>query len=635
MKIQKKQEIEFFGTKTGNANSIALGYATETKNFGEVAVGIMNKSTAAKDPNSPKGVCVDPDATLFSVGYGGSEERKNALEVKGDGSVMVSGKNGDINVADKIKQALDTDASIKLVMSAENSLQYTLMVNDEPRGSIDIPKDQFLKNVTYDSEGKQLVFTFVTLDEDEHVEKVPVGDLKDIYKAGDGITINGDNVISADFSSVMTAISDEKTQRETTDNEIKSTLDTKADKTEVATLQTKVYEHDNSITELQTKVGVGIELLKHPVFKEMTDTSVVISEVTTSSSITDGTYYPILKNNKPHGEVSDLWRFSLPVQPNSGVYPKEYGIEVIRPYNMYLTTEFYFEGTEFEIREPANLSSYLIVDDVVVGTLSNTTDKEWVYQKVTFSESKKRHIRIRSSFYGINTNGIISKCEKKRMLLAVDGDSITEGTACIRPRHSEYAWSVRVAEILDCDLNNGGVGGSGYVKTGSLSQANMVDRYDSYIGQLNPDILFVMGGLNDGEATQDWKTAVDQYWEHVNNTFKGKYVIVASPYWPQTGKNDNIENMTNYLKGVALKYKYPFVDVYNGITYDAMGQIIATNSNGGLVNSTNYNILYKEYVEGTQTDNTHINNVTGHEYVGRYIANEVYRICKDDFGINL
>ena len=230
MKIQKKQEIEFFGTKTGNANSIALGYATETKNFGEVAVGVMNKSTAAKDPNSSKGVCVDPDATLFSVGCGGSGERKNALEVKGDGSVIIPGENGDINIADKIKQAFDTDASIELVKSSENSLQYTLMVNNESRGSINIPKDQFLKNVTYDSDGKQLVFTFVTLDEDEHVERVPVGDLKDIYTAGEGITINGDNVISADFSSVMTAISDEKTQRETTDNEIKSTLDTKADK---------------------------------------------------------------------------------------------------------------------------------------------------------------------------------------------------------------------------------------------------------------------------------------------------------------------------------------------------------------------------------------------------------------------
>lgn len=145
MKIQKKQEIEFFGTKTGNANSIALGYATETKNFGEVAVGVMNKSTAAKDPNSSKGVCVDPDATLFSVGCGGNGERKNALEVKGDGSVIIPGENGNINIAD-------------------------------------------------------------------------------------------------DFSSVMTAISDEKTQRETADNEIKSTLDTKTDK-------------DKSITEIKRLTG--------------------------------------------------------------------------------------------------------------------------------------------------------------------------------------------------------------------------------------------------------------------------------------------------------------------------------------------------------------------------------------------
>lgn len=232
MKIQKKQEIEFFGTKTGNANSIALGYATETKNFGEVAVGVMNKSTAAKDPNSSKGVCADPDATLFSVGCGGSGERKNALEVKGDGSVIIPGENGDINVADKIKQVLDTDASIELVKSTDSDLQYTLMVNNESRGSINIPKDQFLKNVTYDTEAKRLVFTFVTLDEEEHVERISINDLKDVYTAGNGINIDN-NIISADFSSVEAAISDEKTQRETTDNEIKSTLDSKADKTDM------------------------------------------------------------------------------------------------------------------------------------------------------------------------------------------------------------------------------------------------------------------------------------------------------------------------------------------------------------------------------------------------------------------
>ena len=97
----KKQETQFFGTKCGNANSIAAGYATETTNYGEIATGILNKSTKGDNPNSPEGVVGDPKATLFSVGCGTKEQRKNALEVKGDGSVIVSGKDGsDVNIAD-------------------------------------------------------------------------------------------------------------------------------------------------------------------------------------------------------------------------------------------------------------------------------------------------------------------------------------------------------------------------------------------------------------------------------------------------------------------------------------------------------------------------------------------------------
>lgn len=401
-------------------------------------------------------------------------------------------------------------------------------------------------------------------------------------------------------------------------------------------LQNKVNGHDTSIETLLSKgSSSNIEFAKHPIAKDISDDSVVISDVSDTSTITDGTLYPVLKDNKPHGEVSDLYRYSIPVRPSNNTYPIEFGIEAVKPNNIYLTTEFYFEGTEFEVREPASRCSYLLVDDVVVGKLQNDSTRAWVYQKVTFKESKKRHIKIRGSFYGIITKGKVSKYTENRLLLAVDGDSITEGTACIYPKHSEYAWSVRVSEILNLDLLNAGVGGSGYFKLGNNNQANMVDRYDSYIGQFNPDILFVMGGLNDGAATQTWKDAVDKYWDNVHNTFKGKYVIVASPYWPQTGKNEGISNMADYLKGIALKYKYPFVDVYNGVTYDAFGQIIAKNSNGGLVNTTNYNVLYKEYVEGTQTDSTHINNITGHEYVGRYIANEIYRICHNDFGVNI
>lgn len=266
---QKRQETEFFGTRSGNANSIAVGYATETTNYGEIATGVLNKSTRGDNSNSPEGVIGDSKATLFSIGCGTSKGRKNALEVKGDGSVLIPGADGTpIDVADKISEALNIENSIELVKSADNDLQYKLMVNNVSKGEIDIPKDQFLKTVEYNESTHELIFTFVTIDQDEHVVKVPIGDLKDIYTAGDGIKIE-DNKISADFSTVMTAISDEKTQRETTDNEIKSALDSKADKSEVMIVD--VDENGNQSASLRGLDSDGseasIEFLTDNIFK--------------------------------------------------------------------------------------------------------------------------------------------------------------------------------------------------------------------------------------------------------------------------------------------------------------------------------------------------------------------------------
>ena len=121
----KKQETQFFGTKCGNANSIAAGYATETTNYGEIATGILNKSTKGDNPNSPEGVVGDPKATLFSVGCGTKEERKNALEVKGDGSVIISGKDGsDVNIADLAEKS-DAASKVNAVLGDDNVLTIT------------------------------------------------------------------------------------------------------------------------------------------------------------------------------------------------------------------------------------------------------------------------------------------------------------------------------------------------------------------------------------------------------------------------------------------------------------------------------------------------------------------------------
>lgn len=124
----KKQETQFFGTKCGNANSIAAGYATETTNYGEIATGILNKSTKGDNPNSPEGIVGDPKATLFSVGCGTKEERKNALEVKGDGSVIISGKDcSDVNINEEIKYLKDrsvvSDTEGRVLIPYTNSVK--------------------------------------------------------------------------------------------------------------------------------------------------------------------------------------------------------------------------------------------------------------------------------------------------------------------------------------------------------------------------------------------------------------------------------------------------------------------------------------------------------------------------------
>lgn len=91
MKVLKNQNIDFPGTHAVGRDSIALGYGTETTNAYEVAVGINNKSTRAKNPNDVEAISADSDATLFSVGCGTNKEGKNALEVKGDGSTEFMG----------------------------------------------------------------------------------------------------------------------------------------------------------------------------------------------------------------------------------------------------------------------------------------------------------------------------------------------------------------------------------------------------------------------------------------------------------------------------------------------------------------------------------------------------------------
>lgn len=211
MKIKKN-----FGNTPFGALSETQGYATETNNFGEAAFGILNKSTIDEDNFTSPDVVKSSKATLFSVGNGSDGVRKNIIELKADGTVYISGigsydgtttdgastiqdtiqdTNDQVqNVIEELEKVNTSIDSINIEKSQDSDLVYTLRVDGEDRGTINIPKDQFLKDVSYNDVTNELVFTFVTKDTDNKEVRVNLTDLVDIYTAGNGINIDNKQI---------------------------------------------------------------------------------------------------------------------------------------------------------------------------------------------------------------------------------------------------------------------------------------------------------------------------------------------------------------------------------------------------------------------------------------------------------
>ena len=112
------------------------------------------------------------------------------LEVYADNIPMSA--SGETTIAEEIGKKADAD-TIKLVKKGD--LEYELQVGNAAAGTINIPKDNFLKNVTYDSDAHSLTFTYETT-EGEKSTSVDISDLVDIYSGGNGVEITN-NIVSA------------------------------------------------------------------------------------------------------------------------------------------------------------------------------------------------------------------------------------------------------------------------------------------------------------------------------------------------------------------------------------------------------------------------------------------------------
>lgn len=116
-------------------------------------------------------------------------------------------------VPDWIKNSFVTGVSnISLSNSPANPLTYNLLVDGVNKGIINIPEDQFLSNVQYNSSTKTLKFTYNVQGENS-ITDVDLSSLIDTYSGGTGIdvinnviSINGTVVTTSDIQSITESL---------------------------------------------------------------------------------------------------------------------------------------------------------------------------------------------------------------------------------------------------------------------------------------------------------------------------------------------------------------------------------------------------------------------------------------------
>ena len=202
------------GDWSGWDSGTSLTSTTVTAAIAELATKINDQtqqiaSKVASISSGDSSITVGGESTTPTISVNVSEEEGNALSLKGDGlyvnvpeEVPYEG-SGAISVSDHVISLGVTGNALEVyggalksdILLSGSNLTYTLMVNGVSAGTIEIPKDQFLKSASYNSGNKELVFIFET-ETGETTTAVDVSDLVDIYTAGNGLDVSLENEFS-------------------------------------------------------------------------------------------------------------------------------------------------------------------------------------------------------------------------------------------------------------------------------------------------------------------------------------------------------------------------------------------------------------------------------------------------------
>lgn len=217
--ILKNHDVILGTTTTGQTNSLVMMSKWDKADFGSASVTLnLNGKDEHPTYNDNKEIAFVDDIPSVE-GFVTKEIADETYQPKGDYATLEA-LNAEITTRSEADTDLQSDitaeatARIQKDSEIEASLQnkadktdldtinlvkkedlvYELQVGDRVAGTINLPKDQFLKEVDYNSDTKVITFTFETID-GEVASQVNISDLVDSYVAGNGL-----NLTSNEFS---------------------------------------------------------------------------------------------------------------------------------------------------------------------------------------------------------------------------------------------------------------------------------------------------------------------------------------------------------------------------------------------------------------------------------------------------
>lgn len=217
--ILKNHDVILGTTTTGQTNSLVMLSKWDKADFGSASVTLnLNGKDEHPTYNDNKEIAFVDDIPSVE-GFVTKEIADETYQLKGDYATLEA-LNAEITTRSEADTELQSDitaeatARIQKDNEIEASLQnkadkadldtinlvkkedlvYELQVGDRVAGSINLPEDQFLKGVDYNSDTKVITFTFETTD-GEVISQVNISDLVDTYVAGNGL-----NLTSNEFS---------------------------------------------------------------------------------------------------------------------------------------------------------------------------------------------------------------------------------------------------------------------------------------------------------------------------------------------------------------------------------------------------------------------------------------------------